>query len=272
MVGEEALGFLTSVYSWIDSNLGSIVASAVLVFLLLLVYRVISSNVTRLTTQGILDPNSAFLISRLVKWAFYLVVTVIVFNVLGVKVDLFLGLWVVAGGTIIGFASMSTIGNAIAGLILMVSKPFKIRDRLLFQDQYVEVDGIDLIYTRMRTLDNVLISVPNQMVLNTVIQDYSTYDVVRRRCVVTVDYSEKPQRVRELLLEAIQKVDMILDEPKPFVWVTDLQSFSMEYTLFYFIDDVMKIIMTDSGVREAVYEVLTEAGIDMTTPNLIKSV
>ncbi|MFH2110217.1 MAG: mechanosensitive ion channel domain-containing protein [Candidatus Bathyarchaeota archaeon] len=272
MVGEEALGFLTSVYAWIDTNLGSIVASAVLVFLLLLVYRVISSNIDRLRTQEVLDPNSAFLINRLVKWTFYLVVTVVVFNVLGVKVDLFLGFWVLAGGTIIGFASMSTIGNAIAGLILMVSRPFKIRDRLLFQDQYVEVEGIDLIYTRMRTLDNVLISVPNQMVLDTVIQDYSTYNVVRRRCVVTADYSEKPQRVRELLLEAVKKVDLILEEPKPFVWVTDLQSFAMEYTLFYFIDDVMKIIRIDSGVREAVHEVLTEAGIDMTTPNLIKTV
>jgi len=263
---------LTSVYAWIDTNLGSIVASAVLVFLLLLVYRVISSNVTRLRTQGVLDPNSAFLINRLVKWTFYLVVTVVVFNVLGVKVDLFVGLWVLAGGTIIGFASMSTIGNALAGLILMVSRPFKIKDRLLFQDQYVEVEGIDLIYTRMRTLDNVQISVPNQMVLNTVIHDFSTYSVVRRRCVVTVDYSEAPQRVRELLLEAVKKVDLILDEPKPFVWVTDLQSFAMEYTLFYFIDDVMKIIRTDSGVREAVHEVLTEAGVDMTTPNLIKTV
>jgi small conductance mechanosensitive channel len=272
MVGEEALGFLTSVYAWIETNLGSIVASAVLVFLLLLVYRVISSNVARLRTQEVLDHNSAFLINRLVKWAFYLVVTVVVFNTLGVKVDLFVGLWVVAGGTIIGFASMSTIGNAIAGLILMVSRPFKIRDRLLFQDQYVEVEGIDLIYTRMLTLDNVLISVPNQTVLNTVIQDYSTYNVVRRRCVVTVDYSEKPQRVRGLLLEAVKKVDMILEEPNPFVWVTDLQSFAMEYTLFYFIEDVMKIIGIDSGVREAVYDMLAEAGIDMTTPNLIKTV
>ena len=263
---------MTSVYAWIDTNLGSLVASAVLVFLLLLVYRVISSNVTRLTTQGILDPNSAFLINRLVKWTFYLVVTVVVFNVLGVKVDLFLGLWVLAGGTVIGFASMNTIGNAIAGLILMVSRPFKIKDRLLFQDQYVEVEAIDLIYTRMRTLDNVLISVPNQMVLNTVIQDFSTFNVVRRRCVVTVDYGERPQRVRELLLDAVKKVDMILEDPKPFVWVTDLQSFSMEYTLFYFIDDVMKIIKTDSGVREAVYDVLSEAGIDLATPNLIKTV
>ena len=263
---------MASVYTWIDTNLGSIVASAVLVFLLLLVYRVISSNVTRLRTQGVLDPNSAFLINRLVKWTFYLVVTVIIFNVLGVKVDLFLGLWVLAGGTVIGFASMNTIGNAIAGLILMVSRPFKIKDRLFFQNQYVEVEGIDLIYTRMLTLDNVLISVPNQMVLNTVIQDFSTYNVVRRRCVVTVDYSEKPLRVRELLLEAVKKVDLILEEPEPFVWVTDLQNFAMEYTLFFFIDDVMKIIRIDSGVREAVYEVLTEAGIDLTTPNLIKSI
>ncbi len=91
-----------------------------------------------------------------------------IFNTLGIQIDFFLGLWVLAGGTIIGFASMNTIGNALAGIIIMVSRPFKIRDRLFFQEQYVVVEDIDLIYTRMRTLDNVVISVPNQILLETV--------------------------------------------------------------------------------------------------------
>lgn len=48
------------------------------------------------------------------------------------------------------------IGNAIAELIIMVSRPFKINDRLFFQEQYVVVEDIDLIYTRMRARDSYL--------------------------------------------------------------------------------------------------------------------
>ena len=58
----------------------------------------------------------------------------ITFNTLGIQIDFFIGLWVLAGGTIIGFASMNTIGKAIAGLIIIFSRLFRINDRLFFQN------------------------------------------------------------------------------------------------------------------------------------------
>jgi small conductance mechanosensitive channel len=165
---------------------------------------------------------------------------------------------------------MNTIGNAIAGIIIMVSRPFKIRDRLVFQDRFVEVEGIDLIYTRMRTLDNLVISVPNQMLLDTVIENQSAYEYVRRRCVVTMDYSMDPKHVKEILLGAAALVEGLAEKPEPYVWVTGLGNFAMEYTLFYFISDTKQIVMLDSVVRDAVYAAFKEEGIDLSTPNLIR--
>ncbi|NIO38168.1 mechanosensitive ion channel, partial [Candidatus Bathyarchaeota archaeon] len=66
---------------------------------------------------------------------------------------------------IIGFAAINTIGNAIAGLIVMTSRPFEVGDRIFFEGQFADIVSIDLIYTKMVTLDNVLISVPNQELL-----------------------------------------------------------------------------------------------------------
>jgi small-conductance mechanosensitive channel len=48
----------------------------------------------------------------------------------------FAGVFTVAGGTIIGFASMNTIGNIIAGLIVMVNRPFKVGDRIMFGNKF----------------------------------------------------------------------------------------------------------------------------------------
>jgi small-conductance mechanosensitive channel len=133
----EALAYFTSIYTWIDENTASIVTSMVSLVLLVIVYRVLTHELTRLRKNELLDVNSAFLLKRILKWTAYIVGFVVVFNLLGVRVDFFVGLWVLAGGTIIGFASMNTIGNAIAGIIIMVSRPFKIRDRLVFQDRFV---------------------------------------------------------------------------------------------------------------------------------------
>ena len=59
------------------------------------------------------------------------------------------------------YSKTDTIGNAIAGLIVMTSRPFRVGDRIFFNGQFADVVAIELIYTKMVTLDNVLVSVPN---------------------------------------------------------------------------------------------------------------
>ncbi|MBD3172582.1 mechanosensitive ion channel [Candidatus Bathyarchaeota archaeon] len=267
----EFLGYLNRVYTWVDNNVINIITTAITIGIVLIIYRFIVSEINRLRKREVIDHNTAFLFRRISKWTAYIIFAVLIFNTLGIKIDFLLGLWVLAGGTIVGFASMSTIGNALAGLIIMVSRPFKIRDRLYFQDQFVVVEDIDLIYTRMRTLDNVVISVPNQILLETVVANQSAYDVVRRRCTVTVDYSEKPMNIRGILLAAIGKVEEVIDEPEPYVWITDFPNFAMEYTLFYYIADTQRSQMIDSRVREAVVEEFAVNGMDLSTPNLVRS-
>ena len=269
---EEFLAFIASIFDWVDNNLLNLITNLVMVGLILVSYRILRREIDRLRKNEIIDLNTAFLFKRISKWTLYIILGVLIFNTLGIKIDFFLGLWVLAGGTIVGFASMSTIGNALAGIIIMVSRPFKIKDRLFFQDQYVIVEDIDLIYTRMRTLDNVVISVPNQILLETVISNQSVYDLVRRRIVVTADYSEPPEKIRRILLSAITKVNEVIDEPEPYVWITNFPNYAMEFTLFYYIKDTQLSQMVDAEVRESVINEFAENEVDMSTPNLIKSV
>ena len=270
--GSAVLGFFVNAYDWIDANIIELITTGVTLVAIYFAYRLLIREVDRLKTREVLDVSTAALFKKILKWTLYIIILVLVFNTLGIQIDFFLGLWVLAGGTIIGFASMNTIGNALAGLIIMASRPFKIRDRLFFQDQYVVVEDIDLIYTRMRTLDNVVISVPNQVILESVIANQSVYEVIRRRIVITADYSEKPERIRGLLLEAVKDIEEVTDEPAPYVWITDFPSYAMEYTLFYYIRDIQSVQRVDALVREAIISGFSANGIDMSTPNLIKSV
>jgi small-conductance mechanosensitive channel len=264
--------YLSRLVTWFDNNLGNIIISVASIVVLYILYKFLGSQIDRLKRSGNFDDNSTFLIKRVLTWGFYIAGGFLIFNALGLQIDFFVGLWVLAGGTIIGFASINTIGNAIAGLILMLSRPFKIGDRLFFQDQFVDVEDIDLIYTRMRTPDNILISVPNQVLIESVIQDYGINNVTRRRIPVTAGYEVDPVIVKNALLNAISKIENVLREPKPFVWITDLQNFAMEYTLFYYLGDSKSILETDSEVKASIYSEFAEAGIELTTPNLVQSV
>ncbi|TRO56115.1 mechanosensitive ion channel, partial [Candidatus Bathyarchaeota archaeon] len=122
------------------------------------------------------------------------------------------------------------------------------------------------------TPDNVAISVPNQLILNSVIANQSIYDKIRRNIVVTMDYTEDVAKIRGLLLGSLKKVDEVLAEPEPYVWITDFPSHAMEYTLYYFIQDTQRVLMVDAKVREAIIGEFTANGLDMSTPSLIRSV
>jgi small conductance mechanosensitive channel len=263
---------LSQIYQWINVNALNIITTALVIGFVILIYRVVIKEIDKLNNREILEDNTTLLIKRIFTWTIYVILGVVIFNSLGIKIDFFLGLWVLAGGTIIGFASMNTIGNAIAGIIIMVSKPFKINDRLFFQGQHVLVEDIDLIYTRMRDLDNIVISVPNQIILGTTISNHSVYDFIRRKVVITAEYSENPQFIQGILLAAVRKIDGVIDEPAPFVWITDFPNYALEYTLYYFIDDIQAVQRIEADVRFAVVNELTANGVDMSTPNLIKSI
>jgi small-conductance mechanosensitive channel len=182
------------------------------------------------------------------------------------------GFLALAGGTIVGFASMNTIGNAIAGIIVMISKPFKIGDRIFFNEQFADVVAIDFIYTRMKTLDNVLISVPNQQLLTSEISNYGKKNIVRRNCSITVGYQLTSAKVERVLLEAATKAEEVLKEPQPYVWVTNLLNFSVEYTLYVFVSQIRKLPLIDSNLKRTILEVCRKHGIDIATPTLIQSV
>ncbi|MFC1487977.1 mechanosensitive ion channel family protein, partial [Thermoproteota archaeon] len=182
------------------------------------------------------------------------------------------GFMALAGGTIIGFASMNTIGNAIAGIIVVISKPFQIGDRILFNEEFADVVAIDLIYTRMKTLDNVLISIPNQQLLTTKIDNYGKKNIVRRNCSVTVGYEISSEKIEKLLLKAAIGVEGVLKEPKPHVLVTNLLNFSVEYTLYVFTSQIKRLPIIESNLKLKVLEVCAKNGIDLTTPNLVQSI
>ena len=264
--------FFNAGYLWLSANWQSLSFSVIGIIVVYAAYRILNKELTKLKESKRLEENFAVNLNRVFKWIFALIAIGVVVAQFGFDVGLIAGFMALAGGTILGFASMNTIGNAIAGIIVMISKPFKIGDRILFNKQFADVIAIDLIYTRMRTLDNVMISVPNQQLLTSEIDNYGKKETVRRSCSVTIGYDVPSEQVEKVLLESAGKVEGVLKELKPYVWVTAMLNFSVEYTLYVFISQIKMLPTIDSRLKRTVLDVFREHGIDLVTPSLVQTV
>ena len=263
--------FFNACCGWFYENWQRLAFSIIGIIVVYAVYRLLSKQITRMKENQKLEENAAANLTRAFRWLFALIAVGLLVGQF-VDVGLVAGFMALAGGTIIGFASMNTIGNAIAGIIVMISKPFKIGDRILFNEQFADIVAIGLIYTQMKTIDNVTISVPNQQLLTSEVENYGRKNIVRRNCSITVGYEVASEQVEKALLEASNKVGGVLKEPKPYVWVTNLHNFSVEYTLYVFISQIRMLQTIDSNLKRTVLDVCRKHGIDLSTPNLIQTV
>lgn len=264
--------FFSSFYELVSSNLYKIVFSTIAVIIIYVVYKLLTRQITKLKEQRRLEENIAFTLKRIFQWLSLLIILTVVFAQFGIEIGIVAGLFALASGTIIGFAAMNTIGNAIAGIIVMISRPFKIGDRILFKNQFADVVAIDLIYTRMKTLDNVMISVPNQELLTSEIDNYGKKTIVRRSCSITAGYELTSKQVERALLEVATEVEGVLKEPKSYVWITNFGDFAVEYTLYVFTNQIKRIPEIDATLKKVVLETCKRYNIDISTPRLIQRV
>lgn len=139
-------------------------------------------------------------------------------------------------------------------------------------DVIADVIGIGLIYTKLITFDNTVITIPNQKLLQIKIRNYGKKQLVRRKCTVTIGFESEYTYVEKALLEAVIQVEKVLKTPKSYVQVIDFQNFAVEYTLFYYINDVKNLNKIDAEVKKKVLKKCKEYDIDLRTPSLIQQV
>jgi small-conductance mechanosensitive channel len=264
--------YLTAIGDFILANLGAVVFSIIALAAGYIAYKLIGREINRLTNQKKIEESLAYTFKRITKWIIVALVLSAILAQFGATIELISGLLAIVGGTVIGFAAINTIGNALAGLIVMTSRPFIVGDRIFFNGQFADVVAIDLIYTKMLTLDNVLVSIPNQELLKSETDNYGKKRVIRRHCTVTPGFEHDVADVRKALLEAAGKVQGVLQEPKAYVWITKFQNYAVEYTLYVFISDIKRLPEIDADLHEKVFETCKEHKIDISTPLLLKRV
>ena len=156
------------------------------------------------------------IINRIVQYTGFVVVFLIIIAELNINLAPIFG---AAGiiGLVVGVASQTSIGNIISGFFLVSEKSFEIGDVIRLGDKTGTVYSIDLLSIKIRTFDNLLIRLPNQMVISTELINLTRFPIRRMDILVSVAYKEDLGKVKQILENVARQNPMCLDEPEPVI-------------------------------------------------------
>jgi small-conductance mechanosensitive channel/CRP-like cAMP-binding protein len=174
---------------------------------------------------------------------------------------------------VIGLSLQDTLGNLFAGLAIQAQRPFDVGDWIQYDDKPENVGVVTEINwraVRVLTVDNVEITVPNNMLARAPIRNYTRpQGDSRRRIACFAPYEIPPQRVTTLLLDAIKDVPGVLQTPPPDVLVVEFDERGVKYSVRYFITDFERREPIDARVRERVWYTLHRATIAIPVPQRV---
>lgn len=190
---------------------------------------------------------------------------IFVLSQLGVNVTAALaGVGVV--GLAVGFAAQATIANVLSGFGIFIDHLFKAGDWVTIDGNYGEVASITLRTTKIRTLDNTFVSIPNSVVTSQSVTNYTEQGMVRVKAKVSIAYGESIHKAREVLIAAAKQIEGIRANPSPEVVVDELADSGVNLRVRIWIDNPRfeeryRFILTEACKRS-----LDEAGISIPFP------
>ena len=174
-------------------------------------------------------------------------------------------------GAIISFASSSAISNIVAGIILTYTRAFKLKDRIKVGETTGDVVEKTLLVTRLMTPKQVIVTIPNSLVMGSQIINFSTSAAESQGVIlhtsVTIGYDLAWQQVEALLIEAALSTESVLPQPPPFVLKTSLDDFYVSYEINVYTKAPEQMPLIYSNLHRNILEKFNAAGVEIMSPH-----
>ena len=173
-------------------------------------------------------------------------------------------------GILFSLGSSTAIANMVAGLVITYMRPFKIGDRIKIGDVSGDVVEKTLLVTRVKTIKNEIITIPNSSVLSGNTTNYTSETAEKGlilHTTVTIGYDVPWKDMHQVLIDAALKTDMILKDPMPFVLQTSLDDFYVSYQINAYTREASKQALIYSQLNQNIQDTCNERGIEILSPH-----
>jgi small conductance mechanosensitive channel len=269
MIFSEALGRLEQLGRSTAALLPGLAVALILFGLGLLIARGVRAAVRRTAALRDASPGSAAVLGRIAGGVTVLVSFLIAASVAFPSVsaaDLFNLLGI--GGVAIGFAFRDVLQNLLAGILILLTRPFVIGDQIRAGSYEGTVEDVWVRATVLRTYDNQRVLIPNATLFVDKITVITAHDKRRLAFPLTIGNGDDMAKARRVIVEALRGTEGVLADPPPEALVTGLGAAGVDMTARLWIDPPRRRDAVDaldhaiSNVKDA----LTAAGIDLPYP------
>lgn len=169
---------------------------------------------------------------------------------------------------ILGLFTSSVLGNVLAYTILGGTNEFKIGDRVQIGDSYGDIVEIGFFFTRIKTIKDEIISIPNLMVMNKEIRNFSALKEVLLYASVTLGYDIDKDKAKQMLTDSAIKTKGIITTPgrEPYVLLRDLGNYSITYEINAFTDQPNNYIRIKSELINNILDEFRRNGVEIMSP------
>ncbi|MEA5504642.1 mechanosensitive ion channel family protein [Halotia wernerae UHCC 0503] len=171
-------------------------------------------------------------------------------------------------GVAIGFAFRDILQNFLAGILILLTEPFQIDDQIVFKGFEGTVENIQTRATTIRTYDGRRIVIPNSELFTNSVTVNTAFENRRLEYDIGVGYADDLELTKQLILEAMLSVDIVLKDPAPDALVMELAESTVNIRARWWISPPRRADSLDSRdqVISAIKRKLVESGIDLPFP------
>lgn len=249
-------------------NFGIKVLAAILIYLIgAWLIKKIKGMLKRIFDKKGTDAAIASFTMSIVSIALTIVLIIVTIGTLGIDTTSFAAL-LAGGGMAIGMALNGTVQNFAGGIMILIFKPFKSGDYIEAQGFAGTVSEVTITSTKLTTVDNRIIIIPNGALSNGTINNYSDQKFRRVDLTVDVEYGTSSDAVKAVLHSIVKEDARIISEPaEPFIALSALKDSSIQFTMRLWVNssDYWGVYF---DTIEKVYNELPKNGIHFPFPQL----
>lgn len=207
-----------------------LISALLILFIGIWAIRIISNVARKIMVRRGVEPTLIEFLSDIMFWAFRILLFIAVISKLGIESSSFVAI-LGAAGLAIGLSLQGSLSNFAGGMLIIMFKPFKLGDTIQAQNVSGTVVDIQIFVTQLLTSNNQTIFIPNGILSNGVIINYSQQHNRRTDLVFSVSYDTDIKLAKELILNILENNPKVLKHPKPTVAITDLTDSSIKFAI-----------------------------------------
>jgi small conductance mechanosensitive channel len=198
--------------------------SAIIVLVVgLFVIKMVTRLVNRIMVRREIEPTLANFVSDILVWGLRLLLVVTVISRLGIQTTSFVAI-LGAMGLAVGMSLQGSLSNFAGGMLIILFKPFRVGDTIEAQGVSGTVLEIEIFTTKLVTGNNQTIYIPNGILSNGIIVNYSQMDIRRADLEFAVSYDTNIDQAKAMIREIMQRNPKVLDQPAPDVQVKEINA------------------------------------------------